>query len=51
MRPCPCRDCMDIAVMGLCPECEQNNCIPYAEGENLPSYFYNCQRNDEHETH
>lgn len=37
---------MDLATVpgSLCWECDQSHCVPYAVGENLPGYFYDCQR-------
>lgn len=48
--PCACRDCMDIAMGGMCLLCEEAGCEPYApdsaDYNALPSHMRECQRDD-----
>lgn len=55
---CACRDCMDIANSGdtgkpeLCGNCIDADCLAYNEAderEGVPSYSYDCQRDDAYE--
>lgn len=48
-QDCACRDCFDIAIGDgkptLCYECDAAGCVKF--NTNLPTYIFDCQRDDD----